>query len=281
MRPDQQSTPRKIQGTSFHTCACAFPYAAARFNGLIVASPSSIAASVDGLVYHAKFANTGGTMVSSRSDGGGQYGCPMMATRPVPAPPAALFHCRQLCCDSTAGHRNRYTGCTRGAWTYPGSTTHAENMTAVSVSSTNLHIIASELRQPEQPRPRAAARPRASAPVEATGRCHSCASAVAGPTARHQTSRGRIIRVKSALTAASSSPSGDPARADRRFRCQVEALLSSTPQYLHLDAAGFRSSDRHAGQVLVGGGSPKTVLPRRAMRTCTGRRSGSTQPLCR
>jgi hypothetical protein len=27
-------------------------------------------------------------------------------------------------------------------------------------------------------------------------------------------------------------------------------------------AAGFRSSDRHAGQVLVGGGSPNTTLPR-------------------
>ena len=87
MRPDQQSTPRKIQGTSFHTCACAFPYAAARFNGLIVASPSSIAASVDGLVYHAKFANTGGTMVSSRSDGGGAvHG---FGRGPTPAGPGA------------------------------------------------------------------------------------------------------------------------------------------------------------------------------------------------
>jgi hypothetical protein len=39
----------------------------------------------------------------------------------------------------------------------------------------------------------------------------------------------------------------------------------SAPQCLHLVAAGFRSSDRQAGQVLVGGGSPKTVLPCRAM----------------
>ena len=39
----------------------------------------------------------------------------------------------------------------------------------------------------------------------------------------------------------------------------------SEPQCLHLVAAGFRSSDRHAGQVLVGGGSPNTILPCRAM----------------
>ena len=39
----------------------------------------------------------------------------------------------------------------------------------------------------------------------------------------------------------------------------------SEPQYLHVLAAGFRSSERHAGHVLVGGGSPNTVLPRRAM----------------
>ena len=35
----------------------------------------------------------------------------------------------------------------------------------------------------------------------------------------------------------------------------------SEPQCLHFVAAGFRSSDRHAGQVLVGGGSPNTTLP--------------------
>ena len=45
----------------------------------------------------------------------------------------------------------------------------------------------------------------------------------------------------------------------------VAARPMSAPQCLHLVAAGFRSSDRHAGQVLVGGGSPKTVLPCRAM----------------
>ncbi len=35
-------------------------------------------------------------------------------------------------------------------------------------------------------------------------------------------------------------------------------LPISAPQCLHLLAAGFRSSERHAGQVLVGGGSPNT-----------------------
>ncbi len=38
----------------------------------------------------------------------------------------------------------------------------------------------------------------------------------------------------------------------------------SVPQYLHLEAAIGRSSDKQAGQVLTGGGSPKTVIPRRA-----------------
>ena len=40
---------------------------------------------------------------------------------------------------------------------------------------------------------------------------------------------------------------------------------SSVPQCLHLVAAGSRSSDRHAGQVLVGAGSPNTVSPSRAI----------------
>src|SRR5580698_9785750 len=38
----------------------------------------------------------------------------------------------------------------------------------------------------------------------------------------------------------------------------------SVPQYRHLLAAAGRSSDRHAGQVLTGGGAPNTVTPRRA-----------------
>jgi hypothetical protein len=48
---------------------------------------------------------------------------------------------------------------------------------------------------------------------------------------------------------------------------QAAALPISAPQCLHRLAAGFRSSERHAGQVFVGGGSPKTVFPRRAMTT--------------
>ena len=38
----------------------------------------------------------------------------------------------------------------------------------------------------------------------------------------------------------------------------------SVPQYLHLLAAAGRSSDKHAGQVFVGPGSPNTVTPRLA-----------------
>jgi hypothetical protein len=41
---------------------------------------------------------------------------------------------------------------------------------------------------------------------------------------------------------------------------QGAARPISEPQCLHLVAAGFRSSDRHAGQVLVGGGSHKHNL---------------------
>jgi hypothetical protein len=63
---------------------------------------------------------------------------------------------------------------------------------------------------------------------------------------------------------------------ERRFRrsiacwCQETTLAISAPQCLHLFAAGFRSSERHSGQVLVGAGSPKTVLPRRAMTSLYG-----------
>ena len=46
---------------------------------------------------------------------------------------------------------------------------------------------------------------------------------------------------------------------------QAAILPISAPQCLHFVAAGFRSSERHAGQVLVGGGSANTVLPIRAM----------------
>src|SRR5581483_8472653 len=61
-----------------------------------------------------------------------------------------------------------------------------------------------------------------------------------------------------------------PVRRPCRGRTAVRATQAaarpiSAPQCLHLVAAGFRSSDRHAGQVLVGGGAPNTVLPRRAM----------------
>src|SRR5690242_17768794 len=49
------------------------------------------------------------------------------------------------------------------------------------------------------------------------------------------------------------------------LRPDLAQTATADPQCLHLLAAGFRSSDRHAGQVLVGGGSPNTTLPRRAM----------------
>src|SRR5579883_836462 len=39
----------------------------------------------------------------------------------------------------------------------------------------------------------------------------------------------------------------------------------SPPQCLHRTAAGGRSSERHSGQVLVGGGSPNTTFPARAI----------------
>ena len=50
----------------------------------------------------------------------------------------------------------------------------------------------------------------------------------------------------------------------------------SVPQYLHLDAAAGKSSDRHAGQVLTGGGSPNTTWPRRACTCCNA--SVSAEP---
>ena len=46
---------------------------------------------------------------------------------------------------------------------------------------------------------------------------------------------------------------------------QAATLPISALQCLHLVALGFRSSERHAGHVLVGGGSANTVLPMRAM----------------
>src|SRR5579863_6712673 len=56
-----------------------------------------------------------------------------------------------------------------------------------------------------------------------------------------------------------------PGIAWRGLSDQAAALPISAPQYLHLVAAGFRSSERHWGQVLVGSGAPNTVLPVRAM----------------
>ena len=50
-----------------------------------------------------------------------------------------------------------------------------------------------------------------------------------------------------------------------RASSQAATLPISAPQCLHLVAPGFRSSERHAGQVLVGGGSENTALPTRAM----------------
>ena len=61
------------------------------------------------------------------------------------------------------------------------------------------------------------------------------------------------------------SSSAGPAAARQR---QAAAVVGwSVPQYLHLEAAAGRSLDRHAGQVLTGGGSPNTTCPRRAW-TC-------------
>jgi acetyl esterase/lipase len=48
------------------------------------------------------------------------------------------------------------------------------------------------------------------------------------------------------------------------------AIGCSVPQYLHFDAATGRSSDRHAGHVFTGAGSPNTVSPRRAMSVLYG-----------
>src|SRR5215469_1313099 len=70
-------------------------------------------------------------------------------------------------------------------------------------------------------------------------------------------SYGQRVDVKASLGEADGR---GPVRAS-----QAATPPSSVPQCLHLVAAGSRSSDRHAGQVLVGAGSPNTVLPSRAI----------------
>ena len=54
------------------------------------------------------------------------------------------------------------------------------------------------------------------------------------------------------------------------FASQAVTRPISEPQCLHFVAAGFKSSDRHAGQLLVGAGSPNTTLPCRAMTALYG-----------
>jgi hypothetical protein len=56
-----------------------------------------------------------------------------------------------------------------------------------------------------------------------------------------------------------------PGHTQKPRQSHEAARLISEPQCLHLVAAGLRSSDKHAGQVLVGGESPNTVLPCRAI----------------
>jgi 2-keto-4-pentenoate hydratase len=59
-------------------------------------------------------------------------------------------------------------------------------------------------------------------------------------------------------------PSCDTGEASARMAHPVTAV-SWVAQYLHLMAATGRSGALHSGQVLVGSGSPNTVVPRRRM----------------
>ena len=77
------------------------------------------------------------------------------------------------------------------------------------------------------------------------------------PAAVIDSTNARIL--SSAIRAASSRDIDAASRAQ-----DAAEAARSVPQYLHFVAATGRSSERHAGHVFTGAGSPKTVSPRRA-----------------